>query len=123
MIRHDSVTMAKAKSSTTMEKSFSFETVAVLCCIILKNGTIGGAQYDVMSALDGKRTASAFQHEFRAVLKRARELKESLDEEGVPPPVTPKKARTGSDANKKTPKSTTKKRSEYGWSRSVISQS
>jgi len=99
--------MTNAKASTT-EKSFSFETVAVLCCIILKNGgTIGGAQYDMMSALDGKRTASGFQHEFRAVLKRGKELKESTDKDGAPPPVTPKTTRVTKD---KTSKTSAKKR-------------
>ena len=104
--------MANVKATTT-EKSFSFKTVAMLCCIILKNGTIGGAQYDMMSALDGERTASAFQHEFRAVLKRAKELKDSMDKDGVPAPVTPKATRVDGGAGKKTPKTSGKKRGEY----------
>ena len=108
--------MANAKASTT-EKAFSFETVAVLCCIILKNGTIGGAQYDMMSALDGKRTASAFQHEFRAVLKRAKELKDSMDKEGLPAPVAPlpKVKSAGAGGAKKTSKTSGKKRGEHDW--------
>ncbi|PSK55730.1 hypothetical protein B9Z65_4608 [Elsinoe australis] len=57
------------------QADFSFETVAALCCAILMHGgNIGKQTYDMMSALDGKRTANGFQHQFRAVLKRAKEL-------------------------------------------------
>ena len=56
-------------------KDFSFDTVAGLCsALIEKNGSITTAQYELMSALDGSRTACAFQHQFRHVLRRAKEL-------------------------------------------------
>jgi len=72
------------------QKNFSFETVAVLCAVLQSNGgTIGTAYYDLMSACDGKRTACSFQHEFRAVLKRAREIKDKMGEAGALKPVAP----------------------------------
>ena len=45
--------------------------------------TISKTHYELMSALDGKRTADAFQHQFRAVLARAKMLHEQR-ECGVP---------------------------------------
>ncbi|GAM90937.1 hypothetical protein ANO11243_089840 [Dothideomycetidae sp. 11243] len=58
------------------QPDFSFETVAVLCSALLSsNMTISSKQYELMSALDGTRTACAYQHQFRSVLKRAKELK------------------------------------------------
>ncbi|KAF2151394.1 hypothetical protein K461DRAFT_269631 [Myriangium duriaei CBS 260.36] len=86
------------------QADFSFETVAVLCSALLtSNMTVSTKQYELMSALDGTRTANSFQHQFRAVLKRAKELK-ALNEsgekttpvKGIPRPpkngATPKKA-------------------------------
>lgn len=63
---------------TKSQADFTFETVAILCSC-LNNCTVTKAQYEMMSALDGTRTANAFQHQFRAVLKRARELKAKTD--------------------------------------------
>ncbi|GAB7342521.1 hypothetical protein MBLNU457_g0708t1 [Dothideomycetes sp. NU457] len=90
------------------EKSFSLEIVAVLCAAIQANGgTIGNKHYELMSAIDGKRTASAFQHQFRDVLKRAREIKDMLGTTTIKP-VTPAPKRSRNATQ--TPKSTTKKR-------------
>jgi len=84
------------------QKTFSFETVAVLCAAIMSNGgTIGSAYYDLMSACDGKRTACSFQHEFRAVLKRAREIKDNMGGPGTIQPVAP--VPKGSRARKTAP--------------------
>lgn len=78
------------------EKSISTEAVAVLCAAVLANGgTIGGTQYKMMSAVDGKRTASSFEHQFRAIIKRAREIKDTMGTTGVQP-VTPKASRSRS---------------------------
>lgn len=42
--------------------------------------------YELMSALDGNKTASAFQHDFRSVLQKAKDLRARIDggEEFVP---------------------------------------
>lgn len=71
------------------QPTFSFDTVAVLISAMLANGqTIGTSTYEAMSALDGKRSANAFSHQFRAVIRRARELKDTARDELQP--ATPK---------------------------------
>lgn len=94
--------MATGKEKQT---EFSFETVAVLCCALLgSSGSISTSNYELMSALDGNRTACAFQHQFRAVLKRAKELK-AMNETGVK--VTPVKGKP-KGTNTPTPKKRSK---------------
>ena len=84
-------------------KAFSFDTVAALCSAILaKNVAIGKDIYEMMSALDGERTANAFQHQFRSVLQRAKELKEQADKGQKLQPAAPKARAT---AKSKTPMS------------------
>lgn len=83
------------------EPSFSFETVAVLVSAILANGSsIGVGTYETMSALDGKRSANAFSHQFRSVIRRARELREQQAAGGLQP-ATPK-SRARADTKKGT---------------------
>ena len=56
-------------------KTFTFDTIAVLLAAMENHGvSLGRKDYDLMSALDGKRGPDGFQHEFRAVKKRALEL-------------------------------------------------
>ena len=56
-------------------ETFSFDTVAVLVANLSKKGvTLGMKDYTQMAKLDGKRTASSFDHGFRKVKARAREL-------------------------------------------------
>lgn len=55
-------------------KMFSEDTVAVLL-MALGSVSISSDQYKMMSALDGTKTASSFQHSCRSVLKKAKELK------------------------------------------------
>lgn len=73
-------------------KMVSTEVVAIL---LAANGvsSIAMTQYEAMSALDGTRTASSFQHQFRAILRRAKELKARLDAGEKFVPVTPSKKR------------------------------
>lgn len=59
-------------------KMFSEETVAILL-MSFGSTSISTAQYEIMSAFDGKKTASSFQHQFRSVLKLAKELKARVD--------------------------------------------
>ncbi|KAF2226581.1 hypothetical protein BDZ85DRAFT_256405 [Elsinoe ampelina] len=58
----------------------------------------------MMSALDGNRTANSFQHQFRAVLKHARELKAQLDGDEVVEGVKAKPRAPKSQKAPKTPK-------------------
>ncbi|KAF2009866.1 hypothetical protein BU24DRAFT_467369 [Aaosphaeria arxii CBS 175.79] len=71
-----------AGKSTRM---FSLDMVAALLmsCSVT---TLTHKQYELMSALDGQKTVSALQHDFRAVMAKAKELKERIDggEEFVP---------------------------------------
>lgn len=59
-------------------KMYSADVVAA---VLAATGTISLSMkhYELMSSLDGVKTASAFQHDFRAVLARSKELKARLD--------------------------------------------
>ncbi|KAF2682372.1 hypothetical protein K458DRAFT_57785 [Lentithecium fluviatile CBS 122367] len=83
--------MAKA-SSDSGTKMVPADCVSVLL-IALGNTSISMAQYDMMSALDGTRTASAFQHQFRSITQKARELKQRVDSGETFAPVAPSKKR------------------------------
>lgn len=101
-------TLTTYSQNTNMsDKAFEFETVAALCSYALGHGPLGVGLYDTMSALDGKRTANSFQHQFRAVLKRAKELKELRDNGNKAKPVVGKPRPR---VNGTSPKSETKKR-------------
>lgn len=58
------------------EQTFDFETMAVVLYAMLESGvTLGNNHYALMSAADSKgRTANSFQHSFRKVKNRAKEL-------------------------------------------------
>ncbi|KAL1603610.1 hypothetical protein SLS60_005198 [Paraconiothyrium brasiliense] len=111
------------EASSGGRKMISEDTVAVL---LMATGsvTITKAQYDMMSALDGTRTAASFQHSLRSVIKKAKEFKARVDDGekfeavepakkragstvGATPPTTPKKP-------KATPKATPKSRGKKG---------
>jgi len=84
-------------------QTFTFETMAcVLAVMEAKGATLGNKAYDLMSELDGKRSASSFQHQFRAVKNRGKELGAALGDD-APTAKTPK-------STKKAPTSTGKKR-------------
>ncbi|CAA9964435.1 hypothetical protein PTMSG1_07794 [Pyrenophora teres f. maculata] len=100
------------------QKMYSADVVAAVLC---STGTtsLSKQNYEMMSALDGKKTATAFQHDFRAVIAKAKELKARLNEgeafEPVAPssqrktkkqvdtPVTPKKRKPTSSDTDSTP--------------------
>lgn len=73
------------------EQTFNFETMAVVLYCVLESGvTLGDKHYQMMSAVDGDRSASAFQHQFRKVKARAKELqKQAASGEGVGTPAKP----------------------------------
>jgi len=78
---------------------FSFETMAcVLAVMDAKGATLGTKAYELMATLDGNRSASAFQHQFRAVKHRGKELASELGNESATPKTlkSAKKTATGS---------------------------
>lgn len=78
-------------SKNSASKQFSADCVAVLL-MALGCQSISKAQFDMMSALDGTRTASSFEHEFRPVTKKAKELRARVDKgEKFLPVSTPKR--------------------------------
>ncbi|KAF2442610.1 hypothetical protein P171DRAFT_364165 [Karstenula rhodostoma CBS 690.94] len=119
--------MAADEGNSGGGKMFSEDTVAVLLMAV-GSVSISSAQYAMMSSLDGTKTASSFQHSFRSVLKKAKELKARADTgesfepvaptpkkrgagEGAAPPMTPKKPKA---TPKSTPKATPKGRGKKG---------
>jgi hypothetical protein len=55
----------------------------------LGSTTITRAQYDIMSALDGTRTASSFEHQFRTITAKAKEMKVRAENGETFQPVAP----------------------------------
>ena len=81
--------MAKAtESGTGAQKMVPADCISVLL-MATGNTTITKAQYEMMSALDGTRTASSFEHQFRTITARAKELKRRADDGEVFEPVAP----------------------------------
>ncbi|PWO20286.1 Fungal-trans domain containing protein, partial [Pyrenophora tritici-repentis] len=76
------------------QKMYSADVVAAVLC---STGTtsLSNKNYEMMSALDGKKTASAFQHDFRAVIAKAKELKARVEEGEAFEPVAPASQRKG----------------------------
>jgi hypothetical protein len=86
--------MGKATADASAGKMFSENTVAVLL-MSMGSTSITVSQYEMMSALDGEKTASSFQHQFRSVVKKAKELKSQLDDGGNLKPVPPSAKKRG----------------------------
>jgi hypothetical protein len=84
-------------------QTFTFQEVACMIAAMNAGGvSLGGKHYSLMAKLDGERTASGFEHKFRAVKTRGKELAAELNDETS----TPKAAKS----TKKTTTSTGKKR-------------
>ncbi|KAF2106673.1 hypothetical protein BDV96DRAFT_471299, partial [Lophiotrema nucula] len=71
-------------------KTVPADCVSVLL-MALGSTSITKAQYNMMSALDGQRTASSFEHQFRSITQKAKELKSRLDNGEAFEPVAPPK--------------------------------
>ncbi|KAF2836408.1 hypothetical protein M501DRAFT_939413 [Patellaria atrata CBS 101060] len=76
-----------AANATNVE--FSLDVVAALYMVAKEGSGLKGL-YETLSAVDGTRTASSFEHQFRPIIKRANELAKEKAEgkvfEGVKPP-------------------------------------
>jgi hypothetical protein len=76
-------------------KVFSADVVAA---VLYSTGTtsLSMKHYEMMSALDGTKTASGFQHDFRAVIAKSKELKARVEgvEEFTPVPPANKRGKS-----------------------------
>jgi hypothetical protein len=70
--------MARTTTDTSAGKSITADCVSVLL-MALGNTSISKAQYDMMSAIDGNRTSSSFEHQFRSITQKAKELKARVE--------------------------------------------
>ncbi|CAN9338632.1 unnamed protein product [Alternaria alternata] len=94
------------------QKVVPADCVSVLL-MALGSTTITKAQYDMMSALDGTRTASSFEHQFRTITAKAKELKARaekgetfqavapVDQRGQTSPATPNKRKAASSGSRR----------------------
>jgi hypothetical protein len=90
--------MAKGPSTDGGDASKMYSADVVAACLMASGTTsLSIKQYEMMSALDGTRTASSFQHSFRAVLAKSKELKARVDGGEVFEPVQPVPKRGMSD--------------------------
>ena len=85
-----------AKAAATDAKMVSADCVSILL-MSLGSTTITKAQYNMMSALDGTRTASSFEHQFRSITAKTKELKARADDGETFEPVPPGPKRGMSD--------------------------
>ncbi|KAF3046654.1 hypothetical protein E8E12_011438 [Didymella heteroderae] len=119
-------TMGKTTDSPAAgQKMIPADCVSVLL-MALGSNTITKEQLNMMSAIDGTRTASSFEHQFRSIVAKAKELKKRVEDgetfapvqpsqkRGTATPTTPRK-RKGDDVDEtptKKPKTTPKPRAK-----------
>lgn len=85
--------MAKTVDSPAgSQKLIPADCVSVLL-MALGNITITREQLNMMSAVDGTRTASSFEHQFRSITAKAKELKRRVDHGEIFAPVAPAQKR------------------------------
>ncbi|KAI4957396.1 hypothetical protein J4E86_004534 [Alternaria arbusti] len=101
--------MPPKASTESGQKVVPADCVSVLLMAI-GSTTISKAQYEMMSALDGARTASSFEHQFRTITAKAKELKARAEQGETFQPVTP--AKKGGQTTPATAKATPKKRKD-----------
>jgi hypothetical protein len=82
----------KATPAEKGTKTFSADVVAA---VLFSTGTttISKKNFEMMSALDGTKTASGFEHDFRSVIAKAKELKARVESGEEFEPVQPTKKR------------------------------
>lgn len=61
------------------QKMIPADVVSVLL-MALGNTTITREQLNIMSSIDGTRTASSFEHQFRSITAKAKELKKRVQD-------------------------------------------
>ena len=76
--------MAPKAKESSQAVTFTLDTVAALVAALYQTGrNLGMKDYELMAKLDGNHTASSFDHQFRKVKARAKEL--------AGEPITPQK--------------------------------
>lgn len=81
--------MAKVTDSPAGgQKMISADCVSVLLMALGCTG-ITKTQLEMMSAMDGTRTANSFEHQFRSIMAKARELKKRVEDGEKFEPVQP----------------------------------
>ena len=83
-----------AASEINGTKVIPADCVSVLLMAI-GNTTITKQQLNMMSALDGTRTAGSFEHQSRTIIAKAKDLKARVDDGEEFTPVAPAKKRGG----------------------------
>ncbi|EME89470.1 uncharacterized protein MYCFIDRAFT_86380 [Pseudocercospora fijiensis CIRAD86] len=64
---------------TTNSPQFTFQIVSCLLAALSESGTtLGAKHYKIMAQIDGTKTASGYEHMFRAVKARAKEINEEI---------------------------------------------
>lgn len=117
---HQSTTTLKmAPKKDNSNKTFSFDEVAAM--LAASNITIGAAHYKVMAKISGSRTESGFEHLFREVKARAKEIRTMMEngemgDLGTKTPAKRSKSPTGASTGKKTGSGT--KKGEFSLRRS-----
>ena len=82
-------------------QTFDFDTIAVVLYAMQDGGIVlGSKHFELMSAIDPKgRTKSSFEHQFRAVKARAKELQAQAQGAGGTPTPTPTPAKAKAKAS------------------------
>ncbi|KAF3001290.1 hypothetical protein E8E13_004564 [Curvularia kusanoi] len=107
--QHHLLDMAKTTDTPAGDqKMISADCVAVL---LMSNPKLSKAQYDMMSAVDGTRSASSFEHQFRSILAKAKDLKKRADDGEAFSPVAGAKRGT-TTATPTTPASSKKRKGD-----------
>ncbi|KAG9188497.1 hypothetical protein G6011_02420 [Alternaria panax] len=90
---------------TAAEKAGKVFTADVVAAVLCSTGTtsLSNKNYEMMSALDGVKTASGYQHDFRSVLAKAKQLKVRLESGEAFQPVAPVNKRAGGQTIPTTP--------------------
>lgn len=83
-------------------QTFTFHEVACMIAAMNAGGvTLGQKHYSLMAKLDGERTASGFEHKFRAVKARGKDLATELNDEASTPKTTKSAKKTTTSTGKK----------------------
>ncbi|CAO2656625.1 Nn.00g054280.m01.CDS01 [Neocucurbitaria sp. VM-36] len=87
--------MAKATADTT--KGVRMFGADIVAAILALSGTtsLSKETYELMSSVDGTKTADSFQHSFREVMAKAKDLRKRMADGETFTPVQPKKKGTG----------------------------
>ena len=65
-------------------QTFSFEIVSCLLAAFSENGaTVGAKHYAMMAKIDGTKSQSGYEHMFRAVKARAKEINQQISSDGL----------------------------------------